>query len=309
MAMISLPAKIRNGRFKAALAGIWARTPLAQASLAHESPTARLLMIVALCAVVLIWSTPFLWMLLATFREQLVGSRDMASLWPAFTPTLTNIKEALSYADFPLLYLNTIIVCAGILAVQLVTITLAGYAFARLEFRGKTLFFYAFLLQLMLLPPVLIVPNVVTVVQLGLYDTLTGVMAPYFASAFGVFLMRQTFRTIPKDFEEAAIIDGANWWQLLRHVLVPLAKPGLIAFSIVSVTSHWNEFLWPLMVTSDPNKAVLTVGLASFTQGAERAAAWGVVAAGTFLVAAPLIAAFALFQRQFVNSFLFSGVK
>jgi len=270
---------------------------------------AALLALAALSAVVLVWSTPLLWMAIAAFRPQNFGGLDMASLWPDFVPTLDNFAEALDSADFPLLYLNTVVVCLGTLAVQLTTVTLAGYAFARLRFPGKELVFYGFLLQLMLVPPILIVPNLVTITRLGLYDSLLGVMAPYFASAFGVFLMRQTFRTIPKDFEEAAIVDGATWWQLVWRVLVPLARPGMVAFGIVSVVSHWNEFLWPLMVVSTPDNQTLTIGLASFTMGAESASQWGVIAAGTFLVAAPLLAAFALFQRQFVNSFLFSGVK
>jgi sn-glycerol 3-phosphate transport system permease protein len=274
----------------------------------RANPTA-LLALAALSAVVLVWSTPLLWMAIAAFRPQNFGGLDMASLWPDFVPTLDNFAEALDSADFPLLYLNTVLVCLGTLAVQLTTVTLAGYAFARLRFRAKELVFYGFLLQLMLVPPILIVPNLVTITRLGLYDSLLGVMAPYFASAFGVFLMRQTFRTIPKDFEEAAIVDGATWWQLVWRVLVPLARPGMVAFGIVSVVSHWNEFLWPLMVVSTPDNQTLTIGLASFTMGAESASQWGVIAAGTFLVAAPLLAAFALFQRQFVNSFLFSGVK
>ena len=107
----------------------------------------------------------------------------------------------------------------------------------------------------MLVPPILIVPNLRTVVDLGLYGSLLGVMAPYFASAFGTFLMRQTFRQIPRDFEEAAVIDGAQWWQILWHVLLPMAKPGLIAFSLVSLMAHWNEFLWPLMVLNEPSDA------------------------------------------------------
>jgi sn-glycerol 3-phosphate transport system permease protein len=274
----------------------------------RANPTA-LLALAALSAVVLVWSTPLLWMAIAAFRPQNFGGLDMASLWPDFVPTLDNFAEALDSADFPLLYLNTALVCLGTLTVQLTTVTLAGYAFARLRFRAKELVFYGFLLQLMLVPPILIVPNLVTITRLGLYDSLLGVMAPYFASAFGVFLMRQTFRTIPKDFEEAAIVDGATWWQLVWRVLVPLARPGMVAFGIVSVVSHWNEFLWPLMVVSTPDNQTLTIGLASFTMGAESASQWGVIAAGTFLVAAPLLAAFALFQRQFVNSFLFSGVK
>jgi sn-glycerol 3-phosphate transport system permease protein len=205
--------------------------------------------------------------------------------------------------------LNTVLLCGGILAVQCVTISLAGYAFARLHFRGRDLLFHAFLLQLMLVPPILIVPNMTTLVALHLYDTLPGVMMPYFASAFGVFLMRQTFRTIPREYEEAALVDGAGALTIIVRVLLPLARPGLAAFAIVSITAHWNEFLWPLMATSSPRNQVLTVGLASFTSGAEAGSEWGVIAAGTFLVVAPLLLMFVVFQRRFVSSFVFSGIK
>jgi len=181
-----------------------------------------------------------------------------------------------------------VLLCSGILAVQCVTISLASYAFARMRFPGRDLLFHAFLLQLMLVPPMLIVPNLTTLVALHLYDTLPGVMAPYCVSVFGVFLMRQTFRTIPAAYEEAALIDGASRLQIIARVLLPLARPGLVAFAIVSVTAHWNEFLWPLMATSSPSTQVLAVGLASFTAGAQAGSEWGIIAAGTFLVAAPL---------------------
>ena len=252
--------------------------------------------------------TPFVWMLVAAFNPQSIGA-GMASLIPDYVPTLANFREAWASADFPRYGLNTVIITLGILAVQLVTITLAGYAFARLEFPGRTLCFYLFLLQLMLAPVVLIVPNLTTIAKLGLYDTLLGVMAPYFASAFGAFLMRQAFRAIPRELEDAALIDGASVLQRIRLIYLPLAKPSLIAFSIVSVTAHWNEFLWPLMVINSPDLRPLTVGLASFTRGAEGAQAWGVIAAGTLMVSAPLLIAFALFQRAFVNSFVSSGIK
>ncbi|HVI89876.1 MAG TPA: carbohydrate ABC transporter permease, partial [Dongiaceae bacterium] len=246
---------------------------------------------ILLAASAFIWMTPFLWMLVAALRPDNAGA-DMASLWPSVQSGFANFTEAWSSGNFPLWYLNTVILCGGILIVQLVTITMAGYAFARLDFPGRQLCFYLFLLQLMLVPPVLIIPNLVMLADIGLYDMLVGVMAPYFASAFGVFLMRQTFKTIPRDFEEAALVDGATPAQILWRVLVPLAKPGLVAFAIVSVTAHWNEFLWPLMATTSPGNQVLTVGLASFTRGAESASQWGVIAAGTFLVAAPLLIAF-----------------
>jgi sn-glycerol 3-phosphate transport system permease protein len=271
----------------------------------RSSPVIAGLMLV----IVFFWSTPFLWTLVASFRPDGAGGIHMASLLPDFVPTWGNFAEALESGDFPVYYLNTAIVAFGILAVQIVTISLAGYAFARLSFPGRDVIFYVFLLQLMLVPPILIVPNLRMVVDLGLYNSLLGVMLPYFASAFGTFLMRQTFRQIPRDFEEAATIDGAHWWQVLWHVLLPMAKPGLVAFSLVSLMAHWNEFLWPLMVLNEPGKQTLTVGLASFALGTEGGKEWGLLAAGTLLVMFPLLALFATFQRQFVNSFMFSGLK
>ena len=262
-----------------------------------------------LCGLAYLWATPFIWMTVASFRPDSFGGLDMASLWPDTDFTLDNFVLAWESGDFPLWYANSLIFVTGTLAVQLVTISLAGYAFARLRFPFRNTLFYLFLLQLMLVPPVLIVPNLSTLVRLGLYDTLVGVMAPYFASAFGTFLMRQTFKTIPRELEDAAVIDGCSWWQVLWYVLLPLSRPGLVAFSIVSVVFHWNEFLWPLMVLNSPDKQVLTIGLVSFALGAEGASEWGLIAAGTLLVMLPLLVAFLAFQRQFVNSFVFSGMK
>ena len=267
----------------------------------------RRLALIAAGAAALLWAVPFAWMAVASLRPGVPA--DIASLTPSGPFNLDNFAEAWTSGSFPLWYLNTLLMCGGILAVQLVTVSMAGYAFARMRFPGRDWLFSAFLLQLLLIPPLLIVPNLATLVSLHLYDKLLGIMAPYFASAFGVFLMRQTFRSIPRDFEEAAMLDGAGVAVLIRHVLLPLARPGLAAFAIVSVTAHWNEFLWPLMAVSSPKNQVLTVGLASFASGAEAGSAWGVIAAGTFLVAAPLLILFLVFQRRFVSSFIFSGIK
>lgn len=255
----------------------------------------------------LIWAVPFAWMAVASLRPGYAP--DIASLWPAGPFGAGNITEAWESGRFPLWYVNTMLLCGGILLVQLVTVTMAGYAFARLRFRGERIVFAAFLLQLLLVPMLLIVPNLVTLSAAGLYDTLPGVAAPYLASAFGVFLMRQTFRGIPRDYQEAAVLDGATRFQIITRVLLPMARPGLAAFAVVSVTSHWNEFLWPLMVISSPGNQVLTVGLASFTSGSEAGGDWGVLAAGTLLVAGPLLVGFALFQRFFTASFVFTGIK
>ena len=275
---------------------------------ARISPATAVLGAIA-AGIALLWSTPFLWMLVASFRADTYGALDLASLAPSWPPSLENFRAAWEGGDFPLYYTNTLIVVAGTLGVQLITISLAGYAFARLEFPGRETLFYLFLLQLMIVPPVLIVPNLKMVISLGINDSLLGVMAPYFASAFGTFLMRQTFKSLPRDFEDAAVIDGASLIQVLRYVLLPLARPALAAFAIVSVVAHWNEFLWPLIVINSPTRRTLTLGLASVVGGAEGAADWGLIASATLIVSAPLLVAFVLFERRIVNSFVFSGIK
>jgi sn-glycerol 3-phosphate transport system permease protein len=134
-------------------------------------------------------------------------------------------------------------------------------------------------------------------------------MLPYFASAFGIFLLRQAFKSIPYELEEAARIDGCNLFQILRHVYLPLAKPTYIAFGLVSVSTHWNDFLWPLIVTSSVENRPLTVGLSIFAKSSETGAQWAEVTAATLIVIFPLLLAFFIFQRQFVDSFLKSGIK
>jgi sn-glycerol 3-phosphate transport system permease protein len=197
----------------------------------------------------------------------------------------------------------------GLLAVQLVTVTLAGYALARIDFQGRQGVFYVVLLQLFLPPVVLILPNFLTLRSLGLVDTLVGLALPYIASAYGIFLLRQGFRSIPREYDEAAMLDGAGRVRLLWHVLVPMVRPHLAAFAVVSLIYHWNEFLWPLVATSSNSVRVLAVGLQSFTRASESGAEWGLVSAGTLIVIAPLVLAFLLFQRLIIESFTQSGLK
>jgi sn-glycerol 3-phosphate transport system permease protein len=191
-----------------------------------------------ICLLALFWAMPLLWMITASLH---VSFPHLASIIPSRLPELAKFQEALRYADWAILYANTVMFTGGTLLVQLVTITLAGYAFACCDFAGKRFLFLAFLAQLLIIPAVLIVPNMITLRKLGLLNTLPGIMMPYFASAFGTFLLRQAFRAIPRDFMEAAAMDGAGWLRGLIHVLLPMVRPQLIAFSIISVVAHWNE--------------------------------------------------------------------
>ncbi|GLV48478.1 ABC transporter permease [Thermus sp. LT1-2-5] len=243
------------------------------------------------------------------------------TLLAAFTPTadlnrgeigrftLENFRMAWAAADFPRLYLNTLAFTLGLLLVQLFTVTTAGFALAQLKARGKNGLFYLVLVQLFLPPSALILPNFLLIQRLDLADTLTALALPYVASATGAFLLRQGFLQIPRELLEAAYVDGATPWQVLWRVLLPLVRPQLAAFSLVSLVYHWNEFLWPLVVIQSPEKRVLSLGFASFARSAESGMEWGLIAAGAVLVALPMVVGFLLFQRSFVEAFARSGLK
>lgn len=226
-----------------------------------------------------------------------------------FSVTIDNFIEAWNAAPFASYYLNTFIIVFGILIVQLFTITLAAYAFARMNFIGKGTVFLLYLIQIMIPIELLIYPNSNTIAQLGLYDTKLAIMLPYFISAFGIFLLRQTFKGIPYELEEAAKLEGCNRLQTIWHVYVPLAKPTYIAFGLISISAQWSNFLWPLIITDSDSNRPLTVGLAMFAKTSDSGAQWGVVAAATLFVILPLLLAFFLFQRQFISSFMHSGIK
>lgn len=262
----------------------------------------------ALAGLAGVWAIPMLWTVAMAFRPPNVPI-SVGSSWWGGGLSLGSITRAWEAAPFATFYANTITVVAGILVVQLVTITLAGFVFARVPFRGRELIFILFQLQLLVPTAALIVPNYATIRGLGLYNTLLAIMLPFWASSFGTFLMRQTFRTVPIDYEDAARLDGANWWQVIGHVYLPPARPALIAFALVSISSHWNDFLWPLVITNGPQTRTLTVGLASITQMGESGAEWSLLMAGTLLVAWPLLVLFLVFQRRFIASFVATGLK
>jgi sn-glycerol 3-phosphate transport system permease protein len=168
--------------------------------------------------------------------------------------------------------------------------------------------FFLVLLQLMVMPDILIVENYRTMKFLGLIDTITAIGLPYMASAFGIFLLRQTFKTIPKELDEAARVEGANPLQVLWKVYVPLAKPVYIAYGLVSISYHWNNFLWPLIITNSVETRPVTVGLSIFSS-TDQGVDWSVITAATLMTSGPLLIAFLLFQRQFVQSFIRAGIK
>ena len=252
----------------------------------------------------ILWIAPLLYALWAAFHPS-----EYAIHFDLFAPiTLDNFREALSQAPFLQYGINTFLLVSMLLIAQLVVCTLAGYAFARFDFAGSNLAFSLVLVQLMVVPEILIVENYNTLANLSLIDTLTGIGLPYVASAFGIFLLRQAFKSTPKELEEAARLEGCGLFAVLWKVYIPLARPTYLAYGLVSISHHWNNFLWPLIVSNSVNTRPLTVGLGIF--GApESGVDWSIISAATLLSVAPLLIAFLLFQRQFIQSFMHSGIK
>ncbi|MBV7328063.1 carbohydrate ABC transporter permease [Chloroflexi bacterium TSY] len=254
------------------------------------------------------WAVIIAWCIVVSFRpaNEPLGRGDV---WFGTGLTLENYTRATELAPFGQYYISTIAIVVLILGVQLVTVTFAGFAFAHYRFAGRRLLFFFVLLQLMIPTTALLAPNFAMIRQLGIFDTWLAVAIPYFGSAFGTFLLRQAFLAVPRELVDAGIIDGCAWHQLLRNIYLPPAMPALIAFGLSSVSYHWNEFLWPLVVTTSDDVRPLTVGLVRFTQLGEIGARWSLLMAATLIVAAPLLVTFIIFQRRFVRSFLYSGIK
>jgi len=251
-----------------------------------------------------LWALPLLYAFWTAFHPGEFATRFyLLAPW-----TLDNFVAAWHAAPFARYFVNTVLLVTTILAGQLVLCTLAAYAFARFEFFGHQLAFSLVLVQLMIMPDVLIVENYRTMRFLGALDTTIAMALPYMASAFGIFLLRQTFKMVPRELDEAARVEGCGPLQTLWKVYVPLAKPVYIAYGLVSVSYHWNNFLWPLIVTNSVSTRPLTVGLAVFSS-TDQGIDWSIITAATFLSVAPLLVAFLLFQRQFVQSFMQAGIK
>jgi len=260
--------------------------------------------IAAAWVLALLWVSPLLCAFWAAFHAS-----EYAIHFDILAPlTLDNFRVALSQAPFLRYGLNTFILVTMLLAAQLTVGTLAAYAFARYRFFGSDVAFALVLVQLMITPEILIVENYATLAEMNLVDTIVGIGLPYMASAFGIFLLRQAFKSTPKELEDAARLEGCGTFGILLKVYVPLARPTYLAYGLVSISHHWNNFLWPLVITNSVETRPLTVGLGVF--GApESGVDWSIISAATLLSVGPLLIAFLLFQRQFIQSFMHAGIR
>lgn len=274
--------------------------PLAEYSQRLES----LVLTCAAWLLAILWMSPLLYAVWAAFHPPIFTTR-----FSLFAPvTLDNFRTAWEAAPFARYFVNTFILVNMILAAQFVICTLAAFAFARNHFPGSNILFSLVLVQLMIMPDILLVENYATMRTLGLVDTILAIGLPYMASAFGIFLLRQTFRQVPKELEEAARVEGYGLLGILVKVYIPLARPTYLAYGLTSVSYHWNNFLWPLVITNSVETRPLTVGLSVFAS-TDQGIDWAVISAATIMTSAPLLLAFLLFQRQFVQSFMRAGIR
>ncbi len=248
---------------------------------------------------------PLLWMIGTAFTE----TSFKMSIIPNTPVTLANFVEVFSMIPLAQYYLNTIIIVVATFSIQFVIITLGGYALARGNFYGEKLVMGIIFMQLIIPNDVLIIPNYLTMVDFKLVDTKVAIMLPFLGSAMGLFLLRQQFKTMPAALTDAARIDGASTMRIIWQIYVPNAKTAYLAFAMISVSYHWNNFLWPLIVTNSVSNRPLTVGLAVFAKSTETALLWGDICACAFVISAPLLILFFIYQKQFINSFANSGIK
>lgn len=253
----------------------------------------------------LLWFVPFVWMICTAFTE----TSFKMSIIPTTPFTFGNIKEVFSMIPLGQYYLNTIEIVIVTFGIQFVIITLGGYALARGDFYGERIVMTIIFMQLIIPNDVLIIPNYLTIVDMKLVDTKLAIMLPFLGSAMGLFLLRQQFKTMPSALTDAARIDGASTMRIIWQIYVPNAKTAYLAFAMISVSYHWNNFLWPLIVTNSVENRPLTVGLAVFAKSTETALLWGDICACAFVICLPLLLAFFIFQKQFINSFVSAGIK
>ncbi|MDQ0643603.1 carbohydrate ABC transporter permease [Microbacterium murale] len=253
---------------------------------------------------------PFLWQIKLSISTEAEIMAVPPNFWPS-SLEWENYAEVFKRLPFLSQFWVSIAITALRTLGQVVLCSMAGYAFARMQFRFKGLLLGLVLSILMVPGQVYLIPQYQIIQSLGLLDTIFGIALPGLFSAFGTFLMVQFFRTMPAELEQAARLDGCNSWQIFWRVMLPLAKPGIVSLAIITILASWNDLLWPLVVASSPENMPLSVGLATL-QGYRSSIHTGVLMAASLLAMAPVLISFIILQRRVVEgiaSFFFSGLK
>lgn len=251
---------------------------------------------------------PFAWMLSTASKPETEVYSDVLHWLPQHFALWDNLRTAFAKAPLLRLLLNGAIVTASIFALQLLVALPAAYALAKLDFRGREWLMAAVLLGLLVPQHAVAVPVFLLLHTLGLLDSYAALIAPWTLSVFGIFLLRQFFKTVPNDLIDAARIDGLSELAIVWRVMLPTAWPAVTAFAIFSVVAHWNDYFWPLIVINSPELLTPPLGVAQF-RNQEAGTQYGALMAAAMVVIAPLVLAFLLAQRRFIEGITLTGMK
>jgi multiple sugar transport system permease protein len=251
---------------------------------------------------------PFLWMVSTSLKTRTdVQTQFPPQLIPS-TFMISNYSEALTSLPFDRYYINSLFVAGSVTVLQLFTSSLAAFAFARLRFKGRSMIFYLYLVGLMIPFPVLLLPNFIIIRQLGWFDSFFALIVPPAFSAFSLFLLRQYYRGLPMEYDEAARIDGASSLRIWWNIILPNSKPALAALGIFTFLGTWNDFLWPLVVTNSPLMRTLPIGLSTF-QG-QYSVRWELLMAASVVALVPVIIIYLFAQNWIITGLsVSSGLK
>jgi multiple sugar transport system permease protein len=249
---------------------------------------------------------PFLWMITTSLK----GQQEVYIYPPTLFPKelhWENFTHVLDTVPFLRFYLNSVIVTTLITISKVITASLAGYVFARIEFPGRNVIFYMYLATLIIPEQVTVIPLFLLITRLGWIDTYQGLIVPFLADAFAVFFLRQFFISLPRELEDAARIDGASRLQILSKIILPLAKPALATITLFIFLSHWDDYLWPLIITNNATMRTLPIGLKFFTE--ESGAQLNYMMAAALMASVPIIILFFFAQKQFIEGIALTGTK
>lgn len=272
-----------------------------------RNPVIRTLTIGLLALVALVEVFPYFWIATTSLKDLAGVLQFPPSLLP-LPPHWENYVQAWQSGPFPRYLLNNVITTFGILVLQLFLGCLAAYAFSKLEFPGRDLCFFLVIACLMVPPQIRFIPIYIMLAKVGLLNTYAAIILPYATSALGTFLIREAFNGISDDILDAARIDGANVLQIIFRILVPIAMPTIIAFSLFSVVYHWNDYFWPLVMTTDETVRTLPLGVALLREEGT-GSRWHIIMAGNMFVVVPMILTFLAAQRHIIRAFTFTSLK
>ena len=271
----------------------------------RKPPIARYLVLIGLA---LMFISPLLFMLVTSFKTRSEATA-VPPTWIPKEPTGQAYSTILNASDTPVLtwFVNSLLAATAHSALVVATAALAAYPLARMDFRGKKIVLATIIATLFVPPVILIIPNYLIVGKLQWLDSLAAVIIPTAASAFGVFFLRQFFLSLPRELEEAALLDGANKWQIFMRVIVPLSKPALVTLAVLAFLTNWNDFLWPVYVLFSPETQTLPPGLSTL-QSANNVR-YDVIMAGAVIASAPVLLLYVLAQRFIIEGVSRSGLK